>query len=170
MSRVRRVEVVPDLVLVVRVNYLLRGALENGRSLAKEGLDEWLKSSHNEDTNRVGDLLNQGAETRDFLDCVRDFLGDIVTEAEDLPDDTVELLRGHSAGVLARGTNVRYVIHLAAEVTASATRKVKEELTKGVGRGRLSLVDRASAAHRLCQVGHRCLQLVEDSNTVTSLR
>lgn len=70
MRWVRRVPVVPNLVLVVRVNDGLRRGLQGVGGIANEGLDERLHRRDDEDGHRVADLLGQGAETGNAVDSV----------------------------------------------------------------------------------------------------
>lgn len=147
VRRVSRVRVVPDLELVVLVGVKKRlGRIaERGGGSAEERLDVRLKRSHNEDRDRVGDLLNERTKKRDLVERVLNLLHDRVTEAENLPQRLVQLLRAHRGGVLRRavGAHRLNVVHLTRQALALSIRKVQEQRTKGVSRVRLGVADAA---------------------------
>jgi hypothetical protein len=81
-----------------------------------------------------------------------DRLHDRVTEAEDLPQHRVELLRAHGGRTntarLAR-THVVHVIHFAREFRAGAAWQVKEHLAEQGRRVGLALGDGPGVGHGL---------------------
>ena len=142
MGRVRAVPVIPYLVLVVRVDDGLGGSTKRRGSRPKQGLDEWLEGSDDEDRNRVGNLIDERRHARDTVNGVLvsseldaktamakahlDTLHDRVSEAQNLPQCRVELLRGHLTRVESAWSGVcshpLNVVHVPAERLAIATR------------------------------------------------
>lgn len=89
-----------------------------------------------------------------------DLLHDVVSEAEDLPQHSVQLLRAHLARVEPAGltsTHALYIIETPGQVTTISAGQVEEELSQRSGRVGLALADRSGVCHRLGQVGDRRL-------------
>ena len=145
VRRVGRVRVVPDLELVVLVGVeeRLGRVAERGGGSSKERLDVRLKRGHDEDGDRVGDLLDKRTKEGDLVERVLNLLHDRVTEAENLPQGLVQLLRAHRGGGLRRAVSAHRldVIHFARQALALSVRKVQEQRTKGVSRVRLGVAD-----------------------------
>lgn len=63
VSRVGSVPVVPDFVLIVRIDDSSGGSTEGRSRRTQERLDKWLESRDNEHRDRVGDLLDQARKS-----------------------------------------------------------------------------------------------------------
>lgn len=153
---VRGIGVVPDLELVVGVGVenSLRRLGKRLSGSAEEGFDIGLNGGHDENGHRVANLLSEGAETGNSVDRVLNALHDLVTEAEDLPENLVKLLGAHGARVGSGGAEVLEVVHLAAEVVRVLTRHLDEHLSETGGRRALAVLNAARVGERLGKVGN----------------
>lgn len=153
---VGRVGVVPHLELVVGVGVedSLGRVGERLGGRAEEGLDVGLNGGHDEHRHRVANLLSKGTQARDSIDRVLDALHDLVAEAENLPEDLVELLGAHGARVLSRGAEVLEVVHLATEVVRVLARHLDKHLAEVGSGSTLASLDVARVGERLAEVGH----------------
>lgn len=97
-------------------------------------LDVRLNRNKDESADGVADLVNETTEAWNVFDGVGDSFGDVVSEFEYLPEDSMQLLWRHVHRILRTGPSPDVVefIHVSGKIAASATRELEEHIANAV--------------------------------------